>query len=182
MGLEAKQNGCPQLTQTYSAKPPRLVRKWMKWPEITQIAGWRILSSASDRRRVLEERVAAEACVFLEAVARRHVSYAVAEQPAQVAHLLLERGGRRIGIVLRVEQQRMAALRADVFVAAVAIGELLVVVLAEEARQRVPHPRDRSVFGQVIGCRTGTAGRSVPRLLEDVVVDVMAPERARQFG
>jgi hypothetical protein len=122
--------------------------------------------------------VTAEAGVFLEAVARRDVARAVAEQAAEVAHLLLERRRRRIRIVLRLEQQRMPALRADVFMTAVAIGELLVVVLAEEARQRVTHAGDRSIFGQVFG-----AAAAPPRpplgLLEDVVVDVMAPKETR---
>jgi hypothetical protein len=64
-----------------------------------------------------------------------HVTDAVAEQPAEVAHLFLEGWRRRIRIVLGVEEQRMPALRADIFVTAVAIGEFLVVVVAEETRQ-----------------------------------------------
>ena len=50
-----------------------------------------------------------------------------------------------------IEQQRMPALRADVFMTAVAIGELFVVVLPQEARQRMPDARDRSIFSQVVG-------------------------------
>jgi hypothetical protein len=93
-------------------------------------------------RRLLQKRMAAETRVLLESIARRHVTNAVAEQTAQVAHLLLERRRRRIRIALGVEQERMSALRADVFVTAVAIGEFLVVVLAEEARQRVTNASD----------------------------------------
>jgi len=92
--------------------------------------------------RLLQERMAAEAGVLLESVARRDVARAMAEQAAKVAHLFLERRRRRIGIALRVEEQRMPALRADVFVTAVAIGELLVVVLAEKTRQRVTNACD----------------------------------------
>jgi hypothetical protein len=118
--------------------------------------------------------VTAEAGVFLEAVACRDVARAMAEQAAEVAHLLLERRRRCIRIVLRLEQQRMPALCAHVFVTAVAIGELLVVVLAEEAGQRVTDPRDRAVLGQVFGAAPASASRPLG-LLEDVVVDVMAP-------
>ena len=74
----------------------------------------------------------------------------MAKQPAQVADLLPEGGGRGVGIMLLFKEQRVAALRADVFVAPVAIGELLVVMLAEKARQRVAHARDGQVFAQVI--------------------------------
>jgi len=125
--------------------------------------------------------VTAEAGVFLEAVARRDVARAVAEQAAEVAHLLLERRRRRIRIVLRLEQQRVPALRADVFMTAVAIGELLVVVLAEEARQRVTDARDRSILGQVAGAASAPP-IGTRRLLEDVVVDVMAPNCTRQLS
>jgi hypothetical protein len=102
----------------------------------------------------------------------------VPEQAAQVSHLFLE--GRRgcIRIALRIEQQRMAALRADVFVAAVAIGELLVMVFAEKTRQRVTHVRQRSVFSKIVGA--AAAFPSARRLLEDVVVDVMSPQKTRQ--
>jgi hypothetical protein len=75
----------------------------------------------------------------------------------------------------------MAALRADVFVTAVAIGELLVVVLAEKTRQRVANAGGRAIFGEVFGSASA-APRVTVCLLEDVVVDVMAPEETRQFG
>jgi hypothetical protein len=130
--------------------------------------------------RLFQERVTAEARVLLESVACRDVARAMAEQAAEVAHLLLERRRRRIRIVLRFEQQRMPALRADVFVAAVAIGKLLVVVLAEEARQRVTHTRDRSILRQVFGSAAAPSRRHLG-LLENVVVDVVAPQETRQF-
>jgi hypothetical protein len=83
--------------------------------------------------------------------------------------------------VLGIEQQRMPALRADVLVAAVAIGELLVVMLAEKTRQRVTNTGDRSILSQVFGS-TPAPPVVAARLLEDVVVDVMAPQETRQFG
>jgi len=62
---------------------------------------------------------------------------------------------------------------------AVAIGELFVVVLPEKTRQRMPHARDRSIFSQIL--RPTPAPPVVPvGLLEDVVIDVMAPEKTRQ--
>ena len=82
----------------------------------------------------LQEGVAAEAGIFLVTIPGRHVPGAMAKQPAQVADLLPEGGGRGVGIVLLLKEQRVAALRADVFVAPVAVGELLLVMLAEKAR------------------------------------------------
>lgn len=123
----------------------------------------------------------AEARVLLEPVACRDVSCAVPEHTAQVAHLLLERRRRRVWVLPGVEEERMPALRAHVFMTAVAIGELLVVVLAQETRQRVTHARDRSIFRQVSGAAPAPPVVAA-RLLEDVVVDVMAPQETRQFG
>jgi len=105
----------------------------------------------------------------------------MAEQAAQVAHLLLERRRRRIRIVFGVEEQRMPALRADIFVTAVAIGEFLVVVVAEKTRQGVTNVRDRTILGEVLGPATAAPPFSI-RLLEDVIVDVMAPEETRQLS
>ena len=130
---------------------------------------------------LLEERVAAETGEFLESVPRRDVAYAVAEQPAQVTHLLLEGGRRGIRIVLRVEQQWMAALDADVLVAAVPVRQLLVVMLAEKARQRMSYARERSIFGQVVAAAAAPPV-AVRRRFENVVVDVMSPHRAREPG
>ena len=105
----------------------------------------------------------------------------MAEQPAQVADLFLEGGGRGVGIMRHLKQQRMTTLGADVFVAAVAIGEFFVGVFAEKARQRVPHARDREVFAQVIRAASAPP-MTGPGLLEHVVVDVMSPHRAREFS
>ena len=75
----------------------------------------------------------------------------------------------------------MATLHADVFMTAVAIGELLVMMFAKEARQGVANARNRAVFRQVVGAAPAPpviAGRG----LEHVIVDVMSPERAREFS
>lgn len=74
-----------------------------------------------------------------------------------------------------LEHQRMPALRAHVFVAAVAIGELFVIVLAEKARQRMTHARERPVFGEIRGS-TPALPAVVRGLFEDVVVDAMPPQ------
>ena len=65
--------------------------------------------------------------------------------------------------------------------AAVAVGELLVVVLAEEARQRVPHARQRAILGEVLR-PASAAARFAGGLLEDVVIDVVTPQETRQSG
>ena len=122
----------------------------------------------------------AKAGVLLQPVARRDVPGAMPEQAAEVADFLPERRRRRIGIVFGLEQQWMPALRADVFMAAVPVGEFLVGVFAEEARQRMPHARHREVFTQVIRAAPA-APMAGAVLLEDVVVDVMSPHRARDF-
>ena len=75
----------------------------------------------------------AKARELLVAITGGDVTNAMAKQPAEIAHFLLERRGRAIRIVVGVEQQRMSALRADVFMAPVAVGELLVVMLTEKA-------------------------------------------------
>ena len=122
----------------------------------------------------LEKRMPAEARVFLEPVAGGDVADAVAEQSAEIADLLLEGRGVSVGIVALRKQQRVPALRADVFVTAVAIGKLLVVMLAEEARERVPHSCNRTILGEVVAPATAPPFAGV-RLFERVVVDVVSP-------
>ena len=83
--------------------------------------------------------------------------------------------------MLCIEQQRMAALRAHVFMAAVAIREFFVIVLAEKTLQRVADTGDRAILGEVIRAASALAFVT-GRLLEDVVVDVMPPKEAREPG
>lgn len=128
-----------------------------------------------------EEGVPAEARILLEPVTRRHMTDAVAEEAAEVAHLLPERRRRAVGIVFGVEQERVPALDAHIFMAPVAVGQLFILMLAEEARQRVTDARDRSVLAQVSGPAPAPPV-TARRPFEDVIVDVMSPERARQFG
>ena len=124
--------------------------------------------------------MAAEARVFLEPVARRDEAGPMPEQPAQVAHLFLEGRRRRVRIVLRIKQQRMPALRADVFVTAVASGELLVIVLAEKTRQGVPDVRQRAILGEVVRAASAFPAAAFC-LFENVVVHVMTEQKTRQF-
>ncbi len=124
--------------------------------------------------------MSAEAGVLLVAVPRCHVFGAVAEQAAEVSHFLPEGGGRGAGIMRRLKQQRVPALNADVFVAAVAIGEFLVVMLAEKAGQRMPDPCDREIFAEIR--RPAPAAPMAGGVLEHVVVDMVPPQRAREFG
>jgi len=116
---------------------------------------------------VLEEGVPAEARVLFKSVARGHVTNAVTEQAARVSHRLLEVRRRGVRIARGVEEQRMPALRADVLVTAVAIGEFLVVVLAEKTRQGVTNVCDGAILGEVLGPTTAAPPFS-SRLLEDV--------------
>jgi hypothetical protein len=128
---------------------------------------------------LLEERMAAETGVFLIAVPRRDVLGAMPEKAAEVSHLLPEGGGGGVGIMRRLEQQRMSALHAHVFVAAVAISELLVLMRAEEAGECVPDSRGRQILAEV--CRPAPAAPMTGGMLEHVIVDVMSPQRAREL-
>src|SRR5262249_41966875 len=96
-----------------------------------------------------EEGVTAVTGVFGEAVADRDGRHAMAEQPAEIADLLLELRAFPVGIVAVAKDQRMAALDADVFTRAVTIGERLILVMAEEAGERVPDAGDAARAAQV---------------------------------
>jgi hypothetical protein len=137
------------------------------------------LADLAGRRglQVLQETVAAEAGVFLQAIPGGDVPDPVPEHAAQVADLLLESGGRGVRVVLGVKQQRMPALPADVFMAPVAVGKLLVVVLAEETRQRVTDARDRAIFSEVFGSAAAPPAVAAGPL-EDMVIDVVSPKPA----
>jgi len=123
----------------------------------------------------------AETRILFESVARRHVPHAVAEQSAEVSDLLLERRCRRVRIVRGVEQEGMPALRAHVFVAPVAVGELLVIVLPEKARQRMTDARSRPVFRQIVRSTPAPPPLALSPF-ESMVINVMSPNEARQLG
>jgi hypothetical protein len=127
----------------------------------------------------LQERMPAEARILFVTISSRHVMHTMAEDAAQISHLLPECHGLGIWVMTFAKEQRVTALHADVFMAAVAIGQLLVMVLAEETRQGVPDVRDRAVFGQVARAAAAPPAIGV-RCLEDVVVDVMSPHGARE--
>ena len=76
--------------------------------------------------------------VSVEPVARGDRRDPMAEQAAEIPDLLLELRLVTIGVVSVAEDQRVTALDADVFARAVTIGERLVLVMAQEARERVP--------------------------------------------
>jgi len=61
----------------------------------------------------------------------------------------------RVGITVSGEEQRMAALNADVLVITVPVDETLIGVVAEEARQGVTDTRRRAVQREI--CRAASA-------------------------
>lgn len=124
---------------------------------------------------VLEERMAAEAGVFNEAIARGDLVDAVAEQAAGVADFLVEDVAVRERIRRRREDERMSAPYADVLVMSVTPGEQYVSVMTQEARQRVPDVRERAVLCQV-WC-AAAARTAAPARLEQPVVHRVAPDR-----
>jgi hypothetical protein len=129
---------------------------------------------------LLEERMATVTRVFFIAVPRRHLLRAMAEQATEISDLFLEGGGRCMRIVRRFEQQRMPALQANVFVAAIAVAELFVLVRAQKAGKCVPNPRRREIFAEIR--RPAAAAAVAGRMLENVVVHMMSPHCAREFG
>ena len=125
---------------------------------------------------VFEERMAAEAGVFHEAIARGDRVDAVAEQAAGVADSLVEDVAVRERIRRRREDERMPASDADVLVMPVTPGEQHVGVVPQEARQRVPDMREGAVLCQV-WC-AAVARAALPARLEQPVVDGVAPDGA----
>jgi hypothetical protein len=70
----------------------------------------------------------------------------------------------------------VAALNADVFAAAITVRQRSVGVMTKKARQRMPHPRERAVTGEI---PRSTAALTVHLGgAQDVVVDMMPPDRA----
>ena len=115
--------------------------------------------------------------VLDEAIAYRDGADVMSDQPAQVSHLLAKLPFRGIWIGGGRHQERVAAPDAYVFVAAVPIDQPLVSVMAKEAAERVSNVSRLSGLGKIARSTSAPAcaGR---RLREEVIVDVMAPERA----
>jgi hypothetical protein len=125
---------------------------------------------------VLEERMAAEAGVFNEAIAPGDPVDAVAEQAAGVADLLIEDVAVRERVGRRREDERVPAPHAHVLVMPVAPGEQHVGVVPQEARERVPDTRDAAVLRQV---RRAAAARAAHVCRpKDPVVHRVAPDSA----
>ena len=118
----------------------------------------------------------AEAGVFDEAIPRGDPMDAVAEQAAGVANLLVEDVAVRERIRRRREDERMAAPHADVLMMAVTPRQQDVCVMPQEARQRVPHVRERAVISQV--WRAAPAGAAAGVRPEHTVVDRVTPKSA----
>ena len=127
-----------------------------------------------------KERVAAVARIFDQAVPASGAFDPVSEESAEVANLLCESRGGGVWVAVSPEQQGMAALDAHVFVIAPAIGQPFVSVMPEKTGQRMTDPRQRR-------CVLGEIGRAAAALtrrrrggFEDMVVNVMAPDPARE--
>jgi hypothetical protein len=134
---------------------------------------------ADDVEHILpfQERMAAMTRALDETVARRDPMHAMAEEAAQIPHLLLELTD--IGVRIRGggEDQWMPALNAHVFVMRVTIGESHVGVVAQKTGKRMPHAGHGSVAPQIgitaAADAVGAAG--APKL---VIVDVVTPDTA----
>jgi hypothetical protein len=126
---------------------------------------------------MLHEGVAAPARVLRPAAALGHGMHAVAEQPAQVPHPLVEEATGRIRVVAVRKQQRMAAPDAGVFGVAVAFGHALVGMAYKEAAERVAHAYHRAVITQH---RTAAARAGALAAPEHLVLHRVSPEPARE--
>src|SRR5688572_18100725 len=74
----------------------------------------------------------------------------------------------------------MPTLHADVLRVAVALDELFIRVMAEEARQRVADMRERSVAAEI---RRSAPAQPLARFLEKpVVVDFVTPDSTPELG
>jgi hypothetical protein len=124
--------------------------------------------------RLVHEAVAAVAGVFGAAIPFGHCVHAMAEQPAQVPDLLREAVAPLIRIGVAPEQQWMPAPDARVFGVAVPPTDLLIGVVAQEARQGVTDP-DR--FPIVAKHRHAAPGAVASRAGERPVVDRVSPDR-----
>ena len=118
--------------------------------------------------------------IFDQAVPASGADDPVSEESTEVANLLRELPGGGVWVAVSPEQQGMAALDAHVFVIAPAIGQPFVSVMPEKTGQRMTDPRQRR-------CVLGEIGRAAAALtrrrrcgFEDMVVNVMAPDPARE--
>jgi hypothetical protein len=127
-----------------------------------------------DLRLGPQESVAASTRVLREAISGGHLRDAVSKYSAKVPHFLVELGGLGVRVAISGEEERMAALNADILVMAVALHQALIRVMAKEARERMTDPR-RCVRPKVFRSTATGAARCFPGCGEDVVVDVVTP-------
>ena len=129
------------------------------------------------RLGVLHERVAAAARVFRAAAPLGDAMHAMAEEPAEVAHLFVEDAAGRIRIGILRKQERVAAADAGVFGVAVPLSDALVGVVDEEAPERVANAH----HGAVIAQHRTAAARACPlTLLIHLVLHRVSPDPARE--
>ena len=129
------------------------------------------------RLGVLDERVAAAACVFGTTTPLGHAVHTMAEKPAEIAHLLVEDAAHRIRIGLDRKEQRVAAPHAGVRGVPVPLSHTFIRVVDEKAAERVPHAH----HGAVVAEHRAPAPRAgaLP-LLIDLVLHRVSPDPARQ--
>jgi hypothetical protein len=99
---------------------------------------------------VLQKRMPAETGVLQEAVAWGHLVHPVAKEAACIAHLLVEAVATGEGVDIRPKDERVTAPDTHVLVMAVPFGKSDVCVMAQEARQRMPDPRQCAVFSKIV--------------------------------
>jgi len=128
-------------------------------------------------RRMVHERVAATARVLGPAVALRDGMHPVAEQPAEIAHALVEDAAVRIRIVPHGKQQRVPAAHARVFGVAMALRDSLVGVLHEKTPKGVSHVHHAPVVAQH---RTAAARAGAIAAFVHLVLHRMTPDGAQQ--
>jgi hypothetical protein len=131
-----------------------------------------------DLRFRSQKRVTASARVFDETIPTGHARHVMTEYSAEVAHFLVEQRGAGVGIDLSGEQQRMTALNANVLVMIVAIDEVLIRVVSEKTRQRVSDARQGTIEAEVCGATSAAPPGGIRRFQKNVIVDVVAPQRA----
>jgi hypothetical protein len=125
-----------------------------------------------------QKGVTASARVLDETVPIGHGRHVVTEYSAQVTHLLVEH--REVGVRIAVggKQQGMSALDADVLAMIVPIDKVLIRVVPEKTGQRVTDTRQGTVRAEVLGpAPAGPLGR-IGRCEKNMIVDMVAPQRA----
>jgi hypothetical protein len=138
------------------------------------------MPDAPEARGVQQEGVAAAARIFGESAATADYVDRVAGQAAKIAHPLGEGPGSGVRVRRALEQQRVAAADADVFVVAVSLGRALVRVVSEETRQRVADTRRTAVPAEKARIAAHAAARLTLAAREGAVVHGVTEHLAHQ--